>query len=131
MYAGEQPLNRTNRVLGLSLSDRPDMSDMSERNAYVSMKAGMEAPVYWRVEGSLLHLSAFRPIAFFTSNAQSFADRWSRRTGLALMAFFRPFLYVASRKFATRILHASLRGVSQDRLDLLGEEYFQYVLKPR
>ncbi|OFV99923.1 MAG: hypothetical protein A3F68_10175 [Acidobacteria bacterium RIFCSPLOWO2_12_FULL_54_10] len=91
----------------------------------------MEAPVYWRVEGSLLHLSAFRPIAFFTSNAQSFADRWSRRTGLALMAFFRPFLYVASRKFATRILHASLRGVSQDRLDLLGEEYFQYVLKPR
>jgi len=24
-----------------------------------------------------------------------------------------------------------LRGVSQDRLDLLGEEYFQYVLKPQ
>jgi thioester reductase-like protein len=28
------------------------------------------------------------------------------------------------------MLHTLLRGVSRDRLDLLGEEYFQYVLKP-
>jgi long-chain acyl-CoA synthetase len=29
------------------------------------------------------------------------------------------------------MLHTLLRRVSQDRLDLLGEEYFRYVLKPR
>ncbi len=89
------------------------------------------APVYWRVEGSLLNLSAVRPVAFFTWNAQSFVERWARRGGLALMALVRPLLYAAHRLFATRVLHSVLRGVSRDRLDLLGEEYFQYKLLPR
>src|SRR6202041_1760903 len=30
----------------------------------------------------------------------------------------------------TRVVHTTLRGVTRDRLDLLGEEYFQYKLKP-
>src|SRR5215470_13451528 len=47
------------------------------------------------------------------------------------MAVLRPFLYLANRKLATRVVHSILRGISRDRLDLLGEEYFQYQLKPR
>lgn len=35
-----------------------------------------------------------------------------------------------NRVWATRVVHAVLQGVSRDRLDLLGEEYFQYKLKP-
>src|SRR5215475_12990548 len=88
-------------------------------------------PVYWRVEGSLLELGAMRPVGFFTWNSQSFAERWARRAGMAGMAVARPFAYAASRIFATRFLHTLLRGVSRDRLDLLGEEYFHYVLKPQ
>jgi thioester reductase-like protein len=88
-------------------------------------------PVYWRVEGSLLEVGAMRLVGFFTWNAQSFSERWARRFGMAAMALTRPFAYAASRTFATRLLHSLLRGVSQDRLDLLGEEYFQYVLKPQ
>ncbi len=83
------------------------------------------------MEGSLLNLSAVRPVAFFTWNAQSFVERWARRGGLALMPLVRPFLYAAHRVFATRVLHSVLRGVSRDRLDLLGEEYFQYRMLPR
>jgi thioester reductase-like protein len=86
---------------------------------------------YWRVEGSLLELGAMRPVGFFTWNAQSFSERWARRLGMAGMALARPFAYTASRTFATRFLHTLLRGVSRDRLDLLGEEYFHYVLKPQ
>src|SRR5882762_7028125 len=86
---------------------------------------------FWRVEGSLLELGAMRPVGFFTWNAQSFAERWARRTGMAGMVLARPFAYFASRTFATRFLHTLLRGVSRDRLDLLGEEYFHYVLKPQ
>ena len=86
---------------------------------------------YWRVEGSLLEVGALRPVGFFTWNAQSFAERWARRAGMAGMALSRPFAYAANRTFATRFLHTLLRGVSQDRLDLLGEEYFQYVLRPQ
>ena len=87
--------------------------------------------MYWRVEGSLLELTTVRPIAFFTWNGQTFIERWMRRGLVLVMAVLRPFLYAANRVFATRVVHTVLRGVSRDRLDLLGEEYFQYKLKPQ
>src|SRR5246127_4262759 len=86
---------------------------------------------YWRVEGSLFEVGAMRPVGFFTWNSQSFSERWARRLGMAGMALSRPFVYFANRPFPPRFLHTLLRGVSQDRLDLLGEEYFHYVLKPK
>ncbi len=86
---------------------------------------------FWRVEGSLLNLGAVRPVAFFTWNAQTFSERWLRRGGVALLALIRPLLLAVDRIFATRVLHTLLRGVSCDRLDLLGEEYFNYALKPK
>ncbi len=76
-------------------------------------------------------MSAVRPVAFFIWNAQSFSERWLRRSILALSAIIRPLLYAADRVFATRFLHTLLRGISRDRLDLLGEEYFHYYLKPK
>ena len=91
---------------------------------------GSDARVYWRVEGSLLELTTVRPIAFFTWNLQTFTSRWMKRGMVLLMALLRPFLYAAHRVFATRVVYSVLRGVSHDRLDLLGEEYFQYKLRP-
>jgi len=91
----------------------------------------MKELTYWRVEGSLLNLTAVRPVAFFTWNTQGFSERWLRRSTMALLAFIRPLLYATDRVFATRVLHTLLRGVSRDRLDLLGEEYFNYYLKPK
>jgi hypothetical protein len=108
---------------------RPHATD--EIGSSAVNRAFDSADTFWRVEGSLLNLSAVRPVAFFTWNAQRFTERWARRGGLALLALVRPFLYAAHRIFATRVLHTLLRGVSQDRLDLLGEEYFHAVLKPR
>ena len=93
--------------------------------------SGDAGRVYWRVEGSLLELTTVRPIAFFTWNGQTFIERWMRRGLVLVMAVLRPFLYAANRVFATRVVHTVLRGVSRDRLDLLGEEYFQYKLKPQ
>jgi fatty acyl-CoA reductase len=102
-------------------------SNSNDRSPAVAARG----PVYWRVEGSLLELGAMRPVGFFTWNAQSFSERWARRLGMAGMALARPFAYAANRTFATRFLHTLLRGISRDRLDLLGEEYFHYVLKPQ
>ena len=87
--------------------------------------------VFWRVEGSLLNLTAVRPLGYFTWNAQSFAERWLRRGTMALMALARPVLYLTHRRAATRVLHSVLRSISRDRLDLLGAEYFRYRLKPK
>ncbi len=88
------------------------------------------SPVYWRVEGSLLELTTVRPIAFFTWNSQTFIARAARRSLVLLMAMLRPFLYAAHRVAATRTVHAVLRGITRDRLDLLGEEEFEYKLRP-
>jgi alcohol-forming fatty acyl-CoA reductase len=78
----------------------------------------------------LADLTAVRPVAYFTWNAHTFAERWARRGALLLEALVRPVLYGTDRVFATRVLHGLLRGVTRDRLDLLGEEYFHYILKP-
>ena len=82
------------------------------------------------MEGSLLELTTVRPIAFFTWNSQTYIARAARRSLVLLMALLRPFLYAANRVAATRIVHAVLRGITRDRLDLLGEEEFEYKLKP-
>ena len=86
--------------------------------------------IYWRVEGSLFEISALRSVGFFNWNSQSFLERWVRRAGMGVITLLRPPAYFASRTFATRFLHSALRGITRDRLDLLGEEYFQYELKP-
>jgi len=78
----------------------------------------------------LLELTAVRPVAFFTWNAQTFTERWLRRGSVLAMALLRPLLYTIDRAFSTRVIYTVLRGISRDRLDLLGEEYFQYKLKP-
>src|ERR1700751_2884676 len=107
------------------------MSQTSPNEKSVQPRVPAGAPVYWRGEGSFLGLSAIRPVGFFTWNAQSFAQRWRRPAGMALMALLRPVAYLAGRTRATRLLYTLLRGVTGDRLDLLGEEYFEYILKAR
>ena len=96
----------------------------------MSSRPRPSSPVYWRVEGSLLELTTVRPIAFFTWNSQTFIARAMRRSLVLIMAVLRPFLYASNRKAATRIVHSVLRGITRDRLDLLGEEEFEYKLKP-
>src|SRR6202041_3730425 len=110
------------------------LSNPNEQNPKIQNQkplAPAREPVFWRVEGSLLNLPAVRPVGFFAWNAQSFLQRWTRRGAMATLAFARPFLYLTNRVFATRLLHTVLRGVSPDRLALLGEEFFEYFLKPR
>ena len=89
----------------------------------------LRALTFWRVEGSLAALGAVRPVAYFTWNSHTFGGRWARRGGALALALVRPFLYASNRVFATRVLHTLLSGVTRDRLDSLGEEYFEYVLK--
>jgi fatty acyl-CoA reductase len=101
--------------------------DSSRHNSAQPDPSGL---VFWRVEGSLLDLTTVEPVAFFTWNAQTFAARMARRGLVFLMAALRPVLYAAHRAFATRVVYSVLRGLSRDRLDLLGNEYFQYKLKP-
>jgi long-chain acyl-CoA synthetase len=88
-------------------------------------------PTFWRVEGSLLDVACARPLAFFCWNSQSFVERWARRLLLALLGLAGALVHPLSPRSGVRLLHLALRGVSRDRLDLLGEEYVEYVLRRR
>ncbi len=101
----------------------------SGSNFQVPQSPDLHNLTFWRVEGSLADLGAVRPVAYFTWNSHTYIGRWARRGGMLLSAVVRPFLYAGNRVFATRVLHMLLAGVTRDRLDLLGEEYFEYILK--
>jgi long-chain acyl-CoA synthetase len=129
MKDSSDPISRlaeTKRIL-----EEPKHKGNASPSASPGVPVVVPPTVYWRVEGSLLDLTVVEPVAFFTWNAQTFAERFRRRGLIFMMAALRPFLYSTNRKFATRVVHTALRGVTRDRLDLLGEEYFQYKLKPR
>jgi hypothetical protein len=122
-----EPLNNLEEV---RTEVSPNPAAPATGPATTSTRRRPSSPVYWRVEGSLLELTTVRPIAFFTWNSQTFFARAARRFLVLVMALLRPFLYAANRVAATRIVHAVLRGITRDRLDLLGEEEFEYKLKP-
>lgn len=113
-----------------TVQNEPDSSHtVVNKNSFVHEHVDVRMLTFWRVEGSLAALGAVRPVAYFTWNSHTFAGRWARRGGMLLLALVRPILYACHRVFATRVLHTLLSGVTRDRLDLLGEEYFEYVLK--
>jgi len=117
----------------LSRNERDSSVTMEKSSSKLnnSGAARVSAVTYWRVEGSLFEISALRSVGFFNWNSQSFLERWVRRGAMLGMTLLRPATYLLSRTFATRSLHSVLRGITRDRLELLGEEYFQYELKPR
>ncbi len=86
---------------------------------------------FFRADGDLLPTSTVRLALHFARNAQALSERLYRLPGVALTALLHPILVLPSRRLATRLLYLPFRGMSRDRLDLLGEEYFQYVLRPR
>jgi len=88
-------------------------------------------PVFLPVEGWLIGKRPLRIAVHYALNAQAFSERAYRLLGVGVAALARLVTAVGSRELAIRILHVPLRGVSRDRLDLLGEEYFDYVLRPR
>ncbi len=86
---------------------------------------------FWRVEGGLVDRGVIREIVFLAVNCQTFFGRWTRFLGLAFLAPISVLVSLFHQGYSQRILHVVLRGISRDRLDVLGEEYFEYVLRPR
>ena len=87
--------------------------------------------VFLRTEGLLFSLRPFSLPAHFARNAQAFTERAYRLASVACLGLVRAVVSVENPEFATRLMHLPLRGMSRDRLDLLGEEYFNYVVRPR
>jgi long-chain acyl-CoA synthetase len=82
------------------------------------------------VEGALTEKRSFRLAVYYALNAQAFTERVYRVLGVCIAALLRPIVTLGNRHMAVRVMHLPLRRMSRDRLDLLGEEYFDYVLRP-
>ena len=86
--------------------------------------------LYWRSDGYLVRAVPLHAVFFLARNAQGFSGRWIRIALTLLLVLPAALVSMVSPRFGLRLLYTALRGMSLDRLDLLGEEYFEYSVKP-
>ncbi|MCE9625506.1 MAG: hypothetical protein K8R69_08680, partial [Deltaproteobacteria bacterium] len=81
-----------------------------------------------RVEGSLIRQGPLSLASYFAANAQSFSDRITK---LGMIAFSGPLCRLLGQKdrsSQSRMAYFSLRDMSEDRIFVLGKEYFENIL---
>ncbi len=86
---------------------------------------------FFRVEGTLLSRGAVSLAAYCAANQARFSDRTLRLGQLAMTAPFYALLGQSDRVLANRLVYLALRGMSEDRIAVLAEEYFAQVLQER
>lgn len=85
---------------------------------------------FFRVEGVLLKRGVPAATAWFAANAQGTRERAFRLGHAAVAAAGFGLLRQNDRGLANRIAWAALRGMSEDRLHVLADEYAEDHLRP-
>lgn len=85
---------------------------------------------FFRVEGTLLRRGTLGATAYFASNGQGLRERALRLGHVAVAAAGFGLLGQNDRALANRISWAALRGMSDDRLRVLAEEYVEDHVQP-
>ncbi len=86
---------------------------------------------FFRVEGTLISRGVLAASAYLAANGQGFGERVLRLGGVALAAPLYGILGQNDRTMANRVANLAFRGMSEDRVACLGEEYFEDVLKDK
>ncbi len=82
-----------------------------------------------RVEGVLLRKGALSLAAYLAANAQGFSERLLKLGIVALANPLSRWLGEGDRGLATRLGYFALRDMSEDRIFVLGKEYFDNILR--
>jgi HAD superfamily phosphoserine phosphatase-like hydrolase len=85
--------------------------------------------LFVRVEGILTDRGARSAAAYFAANAAGMRERALRLGHLALTAPIYQVLGQSDRVLANRLTYVALRGMSEDRIAELADEYWQNVLR--
>ncbi|HIA03400.1 MAG TPA: hypothetical protein EYN06_07980 [Myxococcales bacterium] len=88
-----------------------------------------ETAAFFRVEGAIIEQGVLAASAYMAANGQGFGERLRRLGQVALSAPIYGLLGQNDRTLANRIAHLAYRGVSEDRILVLGEEYYENVIK--
>ncbi len=89
----------------------------------------MSTAAFFRVEGTLTERSALSAAAWIATHAQGLGERVARLGNIALATPFRIAGEMQFGTTATKMTWMGVRGMSEDRLVLLGEEYFETYMK--
>jgi len=84
-----------------------------------------------RVEGVVLARGVLSAAAYLAANAKKFGERALRLGLVAVAAPVHRILGQTDRGLAHRLAHLALRGMSEDRVAVLCEEYAEDVLKDK
>ncbi|MBK8173007.1 MAG: haloacid dehalogenase-like hydrolase [Sandaracinaceae bacterium] len=88
-----------------------------------------EIAAFFRVEGALISRPTLAAAGYLIANSQALTDRFTRLTGIAMalpLSFGGP---LKDSTLASRFSWMGTRGMSDDRLSVLGEEYAtRYVI---
>lgn len=87
---------------------------------------GSRPAAFFRVEGAITRMGATRCAAWFAAQSQEFSSRLARLGAVALSAPAS----LTDATTGTRMAWMGMRGLSEDRLVVLGEEYGVEVLLP-
>ena len=84
-----------------------------------------------RVEGALLPQGVCSATAYFAANGAGLRERALKLGQVALTAPLYSLLGQSDRILANRLAYVALRGMSEDRVAELAEEYFANILRDR
>ena len=84
---------------------------------------------FFRLEGTLSERSTLAAAAYLASNAQGVGERLARLGNVALAAPLSLAGELATGAAATRVTWMGVRGMSEDRLIVIAEEYYEKYLK--
>lgn len=85
---------------------------------------------FFRVEGTLTPRPTIATCAWLAANAQAVGERLARLGNVALATPFLSFGPLRDATTGSRVAWMGLRGLSEDRLVVLGEEYAERFLIP-
>ena len=91
----------------------------------------MAAAVFFRAEGTLVSRGTVSAAAHFAANGAGFRERALRLGHVALTAPVYGVLGQSDRNLANRLAYLALRNMTEDRIAVLAEEYFEDMLKHR
>lgn len=85
---------------------------------------------FYRVEGTLVGRPTLAAAAWFAANAQGVGERVARLGNVALAAPFAIAGSLVTGSAGTRMTWMGLRGLLEDRLEILAEEYYEEFVRP-
>lgn len=86
---------------------------------------------FFRVEGTIVGGGVLAASAYLAANGKGFRERMLRLGGVALAAPIYGLLGQNDRTTANRLAHLAFRNMSEDRVAVVGAEYFDEVLKDK